>query len=101
MKSREELGQLVRKVWIEWARQQPDPKPSWLVPWEQLSEADKEVDRRIGEVLFTEGMTQAADVCHQLSVAQYVGSNPLKEGLKRGMSEAGIKILEAISKING
>lgn len=43
------LGRLVREVWVEWAREQPDvaEHPSWLVPWEQLPERDREVDRRI------------------------------------------------------
>ncbi len=45
---REFLGQLVRCVWVEWAREQPDPKPHWLSPWEDLSEPMREVDRRIG-----------------------------------------------------
>lgn len=52
---REQLGQIVREVWIAWAKEQPAPKPSWLVPWESLSEPDKEVDRRIGERLFRVG----------------------------------------------
>jgi len=49
--NREELGKLVRAVWIGWAKEQPNPKPSWLKPWEELSEPDREVDRRIGETL--------------------------------------------------
>lgn len=48
---RERLGQLVRDTWIKWAKEQPNPKPSWLVPWEELSEPDREVDRRIGEAI--------------------------------------------------
>lgn len=48
---RELLGMIVRDVWITWAQEQPVVKPSWLVPWDQLSEPDKEVDRRIGERL--------------------------------------------------
>lgn len=40
-------GKLVRDIWIKWAKEQPNPKPSWLVPWEKLSEPEKEVDRRI------------------------------------------------------
>lgn len=52
---RERLGKLVREVWMAWAKEQPNPKPSWLVPWEGLSEPDKEVDRRIGERLWQEG----------------------------------------------
>jgi hypothetical protein len=48
---REALGRKVREIWIDWASEQPNPKASWLVPWEGLSEPDKEVDRRIGEAL--------------------------------------------------
>jgi hypothetical protein len=40
---------LVRDAWISWAIQQPNPKPSWLVHYAELSEADKEADRMIGE----------------------------------------------------
>lgn len=49
---REVLGRMVREIWIEWAKEQPIVKPSWLVPFDDLSEPDKEVDRRIGERLF-------------------------------------------------
>lgn len=56
---REDLGRLVREVWIAWAKEQPNPKASWLVEWEGLSEPDKEVDRRIGERLAREGMALA------------------------------------------
>jgi hypothetical protein len=47
--NRELLGRAVREEWVAWAKEQPDPKPSWLVPWEELDEPNKEVDRRIGE----------------------------------------------------
>lgn len=49
--ARDDLGHLVRRVWVEWAKEQPSPKPSWLVPWEDLPEPDREVDRRIGEAI--------------------------------------------------
>lgn len=52
---REFLGQIVRMVWIEWAKEQPHPKSSWLAPWTELSEPDREVDRRIGERLYRMG----------------------------------------------
>jgi len=42
------LGRIVRDAWIRWARKQPHPKASWLVPYDKLSEADKEADRQIG-----------------------------------------------------
>ncbi len=49
---REHLGKMVRRAWIDWAETQPEPKASWLVEWDGLSEPDKEVDRQIGETLF-------------------------------------------------
>jgi hypothetical protein len=49
----------VRRIWVAWAREQDDPKPSWLVPWEGLDERDREVDRRIGEQLFALGQRDA------------------------------------------
>lgn len=48
---RETLGRFVREAWVHWARKQPDPKPSWLVPYDDLAEADKEADRQIGEAV--------------------------------------------------
>lgn len=47
--SREEYGRMVRQAWVKWAQTQPNPKPSWLAPYDDLSEADKEADRQIGE----------------------------------------------------
>lgn len=49
---RESLGRLVRETWVAWAREQPDPKPSWLLPWEELDQGQREVDMRIGAALF-------------------------------------------------
>src|SRR5688572_23218730 len=40
---REFLGQVVRAEWIAWAKGQPNPKPSWLQPWEELTEPEREV----------------------------------------------------------
>jgi hypothetical protein len=48
---RDALGRAVRAAWVKWAQTQPDPKPSWLVPWDELSEADREADRVIAEEL--------------------------------------------------
>lgn len=45
---REPLGRVVRETWVDWAREQPDPKPSWLTPWDQLDAGQREVDMRIG-----------------------------------------------------
>ena len=46
---RDTVGRMVREAWVRWAETQPAPKPSWLVPYDELSEADKEADRQIGE----------------------------------------------------
>ncbi len=51
MIDRDDLGRVVREAWIVWAREQPVVKPSWLVPYDDLPEADKEADRRIGEAV--------------------------------------------------
>lgn len=45
--SNREPGQLVREEWVKWAREQPDPKPGWVTPWEELDEGQREVDARI------------------------------------------------------
>lgn len=58
--SREDLGRQVRIRWMLWAAEQPHPKWSWLVPYEQLSPADQEVDNQIGEDLFCAGWRAAA-----------------------------------------
>jgi hypothetical protein len=54
--SREELGHRIREVWVRWAREQADPKSSWLLPWEDLDDGQREVDMRMGEALFGLGM---------------------------------------------
>lgn len=76
---REALGRLVREVWIDWASEQPNPKPSWLVTWEGLAEPDREVDRRIGEVLFERGVAAALN-----SVVRPVASVVREAGLPTG-----------------
>lgn len=49
--TRDDLGKAVRDGWVKWAKTQPDPKSSWLVPWEDLNETDREADRCIGDGL--------------------------------------------------
>lgn len=49
---RDLLGRVVRDAWVKWASEQPDVKPGWLVPWDDMPEGpDKEVDRLIGEAV--------------------------------------------------
>ena len=63
---RERLGTLVREEWMAWAeeRRTIDPdhwKPSWIAPWHELKEHEREVDRRIGEELYIEGYLRGYD----------------------------------------
>ncbi len=48
---RDTVGRMVREAWVRWAETQPTPKPSWLVPYDDLNEPDKEADRQIGEAV--------------------------------------------------
>lgn len=48
---REELGKAVRSAWVAYCQETGDTKPSHLAPWEELSEWDKEADRRIGTAI--------------------------------------------------
>src|SRR5258708_14501631 len=66
---REALGHLVRDIWVSFAQDRMAKgeaiKPSHLLEWEALSEADKEVDRAIGEAAFNEGIYAAINVIQQ------------------------------------
>jgi hypothetical protein len=52
-----DLGRIVRNAWIEWAKEQPNLKASWLVPYDELNQADKDADIRIGQAV--------VDVCNR------------------------------------
>jgi hypothetical protein len=49
--SRHELGRIVREAWVRWAELQPHPKESWLVPYHELPECDRDADDDIGEAV--------------------------------------------------
>lgn len=55
---REQLGKRVRQVWVDWAKTQDRPKADWLDPWEALPENIKEVDRRIGCVIWGDAVAE-------------------------------------------
>jgi len=57
---RESLGRLVRQVWTTWAVEQDDPKPSWLLSWEELGDDQREVDMRIGQGPYSRPEKRAA-----------------------------------------
>lgn len=72
--NRDEQGRRVREVWIEWAKRQPSPKPAWLVPYDELSEADKEADRCIGAAIWGDAVASMqgdmAESALQLAAAE-------------------------------
>jgi hypothetical protein len=70
---RELAGRLVRQVWVEWASEQPDPKPSWLLSWEELDEAQREADMRIGDALFSRGFAAGQEAAWRWSLARCAG----------------------------
>jgi hypothetical protein len=70
---REQLGRMVREIWVAAAREHPDPKPSWLVPWDELGEWDKEVDRRIGEAVASHAALVTAIETHQVGSRERAG----------------------------
>lgn len=51
-RKRDELGLFVRLAWVEYCQSIGDAKPSHIAPYHELSEADKEADRCIGEAIY-------------------------------------------------
>jgi hypothetical protein len=48
---RVQRGRLVRETWVTWAKRQRRPKPSWLVPFDDLDADQREVNMLIGEAV--------------------------------------------------
>jgi hypothetical protein len=99
--SRDSLGRLVREVWVKWAAAQPNCKPSWLLPYDELSGPDQEVDRLIGEALANRGISAwlsghrflFRDVVSALAAmpraSQQAGREAFRAGFKAGILTAG------------
>ncbi len=91
---RERLGRRVREVWIAWAQQQPSPKPSWLVPWDDLGEADKEVDCCIGSAIWADCIAEHVGSIASAELARLTTDSVQEEPtLKEASVEAEIKRL--------
>lgn len=75
--------------------------PYWTVAYMDTCVAvDREMrERNRANESLKEGMNRAVQVLSGLEEKVYVGTNPIREGLKRGFSEGAIAILEAISKL--
>ncbi len=48
---REPYGRIVRETWVGWAKEQDEPKASWLLSWEDLDDGQRKVDKRIGSAV--------------------------------------------------
>jgi hypothetical protein len=68
---RDTLGRMVREAWVRWALTQPAPKSSWLAPYDDLAEADKEADRQIGEAVAR--ATLVADAARESTASDTTG----------------------------
>ena len=62
----EKLGMIVRETWVKWAREQPVIREHWTDLWDQLSEPNKEVDRRIGAAIYAQAIQDAADLINDM-----------------------------------
>jgi hypothetical protein len=91
---REQLGRMVREIWVAAAREHPDPKPSWLVPWDELGEWDKEVDRRIGASVAAHAAAVTALEMHRLCTKEQERAGAERDAF-REQAEAKLAAIEA------
>lgn len=73
---RELLGRVVRDVWVRWAKEQPDPKTSWLLGWDELDGGQQEVDMRIGAELFMMGRRAGIEIGKAMRTDRDVRARP-------------------------
>jgi len=54
---RERIGRRVRTTWVRYCKKTGRiEKPSHIAPWWEISEWDREVDRRIGSAVYREAL---------------------------------------------
>jgi hypothetical protein len=93
MNERERLGWLVRKTWVECVRElMPDPKESWVAPWEELDEFQREADMRIGEAVAGD---REAEIRRQLAHIQMLGREHNRHALAVSAHKARADQLES------
>lgn len=76
---REPLGRVVRETWVAWAREQSDPKPSWLTGWDELDAGQREVDMRIGAAVAAAELRHIRELQRQVRMAQVAAERRNKE----------------------
>jgi hypothetical protein len=60
-RSADDWGRVVGDALNRWGRRQPDPRPAWLVPWDDLTEQDKDADRTVGCAVAARAQREAHD----------------------------------------
>lgn len=94
-------ARLVRLVFVRWAREQRDPKPSWLLKWDEIDDGQKEVDMRIGEAVAAAERerirlaSRAQHVAQDLSSALTGHGSSKVDGDLAAASEETIALLES------
>jgi hypothetical protein len=69
---RETWGRLVRDLRLAWASEQDDPEPSWLLPWDELDDGQREADGRIGT--FIAGLAREHERAAIIALAEKRGA---------------------------
>lgn len=87
--ARDRGGRIVRAAWDAWAREQPDVNdhPSWTVPYDDLPERDREVDRRIYEACRADVTDRTARKIRDVQ-ASVAGTGPDRNDFERGWLHA-------------
>lgn len=99
--NREEMGKMVREAWLAYCRETDQPvNHKHSATWEELTEWEKEVDRRIGESLFSWGAGAArekfAGICKEIQeVASWSDQTDYYRGRGDAASDCGLEIQEA------
>lgn len=88
----EQLGQIVRDTWVKWAAEQPDPKPSWLTPWSELDDGQREVDMRIGEAIADAERNRLLN-----GPVSWIEPDPDQPGYNRGVTSIDAMIAQAVA----
>jgi hypothetical protein len=79
-KGREALGRIVRQIWVAWASEQTELKPSWLIAWDDLDDGQREVDMRIGAAVAAAERDRIADLADRLGATVPSAGGPMPFG---------------------
>jgi hypothetical protein len=77
---------MAREAWLRWAQTQSNPQPSWLLPYEELDEANKEANRQIGENVAR--WTLAGDAARFAMLAEHMPEAKFVKNLIRSVEWA-------------